>query len=210
MIGRIQGILLEKKPPYLLIDVHGIGYELQAPMSTFYRLPDINKEVILLTHLVVREDAHILYGFSQERERTLFRNLIKVSNIGPKSALTVLSGMEPNTFVHCVMNNDTASLSRLPGIGKKTAERLVIEMRDRLSDWHDNIAIDEPLKLPEIRNAAVQDAISALIALGYKPQDARRAVLKIENQNFTREELIRQALHGIVRGAQNDNAGSID
>src|SRR5438132_10841926 len=124
MIGRLQGILIEKAPPQLLLNIAGVGYEIQAPMSTFYRLPEVGEEVILHTHLVVREDAHILFGFSQLQERSLFRTLIKVSSIGPKSALTILSGIEPDIFVRCVMEQDTATLSRLPGIGKKTAERL--------------------------------------------------------------------------------------
>ena len=135
MIGRLRGILLEKQPPQLLLDLNGICYELQAPMSTFYRLPEIGQSITLYTHLIVREDAHLLYGFSQEHERTLFRTLIKVSGVGPKSALTILSGIEADAFVRCVMDNDVASLSPLPGIGKKTAERLVVEMRDRLADW---------------------------------------------------------------------------
>lgn len=203
MIGRIEGILLEKKPPHLLVNVVGVGYELQAPMTTFYRLPEVGQKVLLHTHLVVREDAHLLYGFSQEEERALFRNLIKVSNIGPKSALTILSGIEPDAFVRCVMDQDAASLSRLPGIGKKTAERLMIEMRDRLSDWQPHGTADETTAQNNTTNSAVQDAISALISLGYKPQDARRALLKLEAQkvdtkNATSEALIRLALQAIV------------
>jgi Holliday junction DNA helicase RuvA len=198
MIGRLQGILLEKKPPQLLLNVSGVGYEVQAPMSTFYRLPDVGQEIVLITHLVVREDAQILFGFSQERERTLFRSLIKVSNIGPKSALTILSGIEPDVFVRCIMESDAASLSRLPGIGKKTAERLVIEMRDRLDDWQENAGTNETLQFTSTANAAVEDAISALISLGYKPQDARRAVQKIEKQDVKSEELIRLALRNYL------------
>lgn len=197
MIGRLQGILLEKKPPQLLLNVGGVGYEVQAPMSTFYQMPDVGKEVVLLTHLVVREDAQILFGFHQEHERSLFRSLIKISNIGPKSALTILSGIEANTFVRCVMDSDTASLSRLPGIGKKTAERLVIEMRDRLADWQ-VISINSDAPVATSENATVEDAISALIALGYKPQDARRAVQKIETPNAKSEELIRLALRNYL------------
>ena len=197
MIGRLQGILLEKKPPQLLLNVGGVGYEVQAPMSTFYHLPDIGKEIVLLTHLVVREDAQILFGFHQEHERSLFRNLIKISNVGPKSALTILSGIEANAFVRCIMDSDTASLSRLPGIGKKTAERLVIEMRDRLADWQaTSTSSDLPVTTSE--NSAIEDAISALITLGYKPQDARRAVQKIEKQDAKSEELIRLALRNYL------------
>lgn len=199
MIGRIQGILLEKNPPHLLVDVKGVAYELQSPLSTFYRLPDLNQEVILHTHLLVREDAHVLFGFSQMQERMLFRTLIKVSSIGPKSALIILSGMEAQKFVHCVVNHDTTALSRLPGIGKKTAERLVIEMKDKLTAWKEA----ETGLLPELNKTtepvAVQEAISALIALGYKPLDAQRAVMKVENAKLvSRDVLIRQALQGML------------
>ncbi len=135
MIGQIRGIILEKQPPQLLVDVHGVGYEIDAPMSTFYQLPDVGQEVSLFTHFVVREDAHHLYGFYTRDERHLFRTLLKVNGVGPRLALTILSSTAPDEFVRCVLNNDTASLVRLPGIGKKTAERLVIEMRDKLSDW---------------------------------------------------------------------------
>ncbi len=136
MIGKIRGIILEKQPPQLIVDVHGIGYEIDAPMSTFYQLPEVGQEVNLFTHFVVREDAQHLYGFYTRDERLLFRTLLKVNGVGPRMALTVLSSVSPEEFVRCVLNNDTASLVRLPGIGKKTAERLVIEMRDKLSDWN--------------------------------------------------------------------------
>lgn len=198
MIGRLRGILLEKQPPQLLLDVQGVGYEIQAPLSTFYRLPEIGQPITLLTHLIVREDAHILYGFAEERERNLFRNLIKVTNVGPKSALTILSGIEPNAFVRCVMDNDVTSLAKLPGIGKKTAERLVVEMRDRLSAWQEQLVTTELTSLHET-NRAVQDAISALVALGYKPQEARQAVLRLEKNNLSSEELIKLALKNILK-----------
>ena len=136
MIGRIHGILLEKQAPLLLVDVQGLGYEIQAPMSTIYQLPAIGQAVTLHIHMVVREDAQLLYGFVELRERALFKTLIKVSGVGPKLALTLLSGMETDDFVRCVHDNDIASLVRLPGVGKKTAERLLVEMRDRLKDWH--------------------------------------------------------------------------
>src|SRR3990167_15427 len=135
MIGFVQGKLIEKQPPYLLIDVNGIGYELQASMNTFYKLPDLGAGIKLLTHLIVREDAHLLYGFMDHRERELFRTLIKVNGIGPKLALTILSSMAPDDFVQCISANDAASLVRMPGVGKKTAERLIVEMRDRLNHW---------------------------------------------------------------------------
>src|SRR5688572_17609541 len=136
MIGQIRGILIEKQPPSLVVDVHGVGYDIDAPMSTFFQLPDVGCEVTLLTHFVVREDAHHLYGFYTREERQLFRSLLKVNGVGPKLALTILSSITPDEFVHCVLSNDAASLVRLPGVGKKTAERLIIEMRDKLSDWH--------------------------------------------------------------------------
>lgn len=202
MIGRIQGVLVIKQPPYLMVDVNGVGYELQAPMSTFYRLPELGQAITLLTHLVVREDAHLLYGFIKEQERAMFRSLIKVSNIGPKSALTILSGIEPEAFARCILEQDTASLSKLPGIGKKTAERLVIEMRDRIDDWQATTGLGQEVSLGlEVTvTDAVQDAISALVALGYKPQDAKRAIQRIEQPQATREELIKLALQSIIRG----------
>jgi Holliday junction DNA helicase RuvA len=212
MIGRLRGILLEKKPPQLLVEAGGVGYEVQAPLTIFYRLPEIGCEILLHTHLAVREDAHVLYGFSHENERTLFRNLIKVSNVGPKSALGILSGIEPNEFVRCVMEQDTARLSRLPGIGKKTAERLVIEMRDRLADWQNNAGETAYQSLPgaEIITNTVQDAISALVALGYKPGDARRIILRVERPGAHSEELIRLALQGLAKGVQHAHPGSPD
>lgn len=201
MIGRLKGILLEKTPLHLLIDVAGVGYEVSVPMFTFYRLPEIGEEVVLLTHFVVREDAQLLFGFSHEQERTLFRHLIKVSAIGPKLALSILSGIEPHQFVHCVLHNDTASLVRIPGIGKKTAERLVIEMRDRLEDWHSLPVTSTQIKttLATLSNDPKQEAISALIALGYKPSEAKNAISHLEG-NFTSEELIRGALRNMMKG----------
>lgn len=199
MIGRIKGLLLETKPPLLLIDVGGIGYEVQAPMGTFYRLPPVGGQVMLYTHLIVREDAHILFGFGQERERALFRHLLKVSGVGPKSALTVLSGIEPDVFVRCIADKDIGTLSRLPGIGKKTAERLIIEMRDRLADWQQaNGEMVEP-SLMVTGNTVVSDAISALVALGYKDQEARKAIMRIENTELSSAELIRLALQNMMK-----------
>lgn len=201
MIGQLRGIILEKQPPQLLLDVNGVGYEIDAPMSTFYRLPDIGQEVTLLTHFIVREDAHCLYGFSAREERMLFRTLLKVNGVGPKLALTILSSIDPDEFVRCIVNNDTASLVRIPGVGKKTAERLVIEMRDKLASWHQNSPVELTL-LPNqdrsARNQIVQDAVSALIALGYKPQAASRAVSKVDDGNLSSEDIIRRALREMV------------
>ena len=193
MIGRIRGILIEKQAPSLVIETNGVGYELFAPMTTFYKLPDIGNEITLFTHLVVREDAQILYGFIDNQERSLFRSLIKVSGIGPKSALAILSGISPDTFAKCIIDNDTASLTRLPGIGKKTAERLIIEMRDRLNDWK----LDTNLATSTQETGAVKDAISALIALGYRPQEAQKAVMQNKDKNLSSEELIRVVLKGL-------------
>lgn len=199
MIGKIRGLILEKQPPQLLVDVHGIGYEIDAPMSTFYQLPDVGQEVNLFTHFVVREDAQHLYGFYTRDERHLFRTLLKVNGVGPRLALTILSSTTAEEFVRSVLNNDTASLVRLPGIGKKTAERLVVEMRDKLSDWYKGMPVEALAnKLDTHRHQTLQDAISALIALGYKQQDASRTVTKIDDGNASSEELIRKALREIA------------
>lgn len=194
MIGQLFGILLEKQPPQLLLDVRGVGYEIDAPLATFHRLPEIGQEVTLYTHFVVREDAQHLYGFFTREERVLFRTLLKVNGVGPRLALTILSGFEPDDFVRCVRQNDTASLVRVPGIGKKTAERLMIEMRDKLTDW---IPVTEPQTSTTSnpnRQQIIQDAISALITLGYKAQEAARMVSTIDDGNFNSAELIRKAL----------------
>lgn len=201
MIGQIRGTLLEKQPPQLLLDVQGIGYEIDAPMGTFYRLPDVGQEVTLLTHFVVREDAHHLYGFFTREERSLFRTLLKVNGIGPRLALTILSSIEPQEFVRCVTHNDSASLVRLPGVGKKTAERLIIEMRDKLSSWDVQTQTEISAISKEkntTRHQTVQDAISALIALGYKPQEASRAVSKADDGELASEDIIRRALKEMV------------
>lgn len=199
MISFLRGIIYSKKPPQLVIDVEGLGYECQAPMSTFYHLPEVGCEVFLFTHLVVREDAHVLYGFFAEQERTLFRSLIKVTNIGPKLALAILSGIEPNHFVRYVLDNDIHALTHIPGVGKKTAERLVIEMRDRLHDWALH-PLEADIALPVTQNTMVQDAISALIALGYKPQEASRVISKVTSDYLNAEELIRLALQSTIKG----------
>ena len=206
MIGRIRGVLLEKQAPTLLVDVQGIGYEVQAPMSTFYQLPDINTEVVLHTHLVVREDAHLLYGFIELRERALFRTLIKVSGVGPKLGLTILSGMAVEEFVRTIRNNDVAAMVKMPGVGKKTAERLIVEMRDRLKDWHiEGGVADAGVGKNENQSAAKisQEAETALIALGYKPTEAARSIAQVlrnaEEDVVTSEELIRLALKSMAR-----------
>jgi Holliday junction DNA helicase RuvA len=209
MIGRLHGTLLSRQAPYLLIDVQGIGYEIEAPMTTFYELPAVGEQVTLHTHLVVRDDAHLLFGFASESERTMFRSLIKVSGVGAKLALAILSGISADGFVRCVQNNDSASLVRLPGVGKKTAERLILEMRDRLSNWQaDTHAISsDSVGLTGSHQAmtdAVDDAVSALVTLGYKPQEASRMVHAIntngEVNQLGSEQIIRRALQALVKG----------
>jgi holliday junction DNA helicase RuvA len=202
MIGWIQGVIQEKQAPQLVVEVGGIGYEIDAPMSTFYHLPAVGHTVSLFTHFIVREDAQCLYGFYTREERLLFRTLLKVNGIGPRLALTILSSIEPTEFACCVLANDTANLIRIPGIGKKTAERLVVEIRDKLSDWY--TVTEEGGHLPLIqsesfsRHQVLQDAISALVVLGYKQSEAGRAVAKIDDGIARSEELIRRALQEMV------------
>jgi Holliday junction DNA helicase RuvA len=202
MIGRLRGTLLEKQPPLLLLDVGGVGYEVEAPMGTFYQLPEIGATVTLHTHLVVREDAHLLFGFATESERRLFRTLIKVNGVGAKLALTILSGINADEFARCVQDNDTAALVRLPGVGKKTAERLIVEMRDRLADWEGAVVLPgtSPAAATEPSTAnEMKDAISALVSLGYKPPEASRLVSKVEAEGLSSEEIIRAALKQAVK-----------
>ncbi len=196
MIGQIRGILTEKQPPLLVIEAYGVGYEIEAPMTTFYDLPETGVEVLLYTHLVVREDAHLLFGFATENERRLFRSLIKINGVGARMALAILSGIEANEFALCIQNRDTDRLVRLPGIGKKTAERLIVEMRDRL-DGSLTAAGTGPGTTPE-RIDPVAEAISALIGLGYKPQEASKHVQAIARDGMGSEELIREALKSSV------------
>lgn len=200
MIGRLHGVILEKQAPELLIDVNGVAYEVQAPMTTIYQLPAVGKPVTLHTHFVVREDAQLLYGFADLRERSLFRTLIKVNGVGPKLALTILSGIESDDFVRCVRDGDTVSLVRLPGVGKKTAERLLVEMKDRLKDWSiDGAAISDNNSSTVSSNDMVAEAESALIALGYKPQQASKAIAAVNNASMdSSEALIRMALKNMV------------
>lgn len=195
MIGFLRGLILHRQPPHLLIDVHGVGYEVEAPMSTFYDLPDTGAEVLLYTHLVVREDAHILFGFGTETERRLFRALIRVNGVGPRLALTILSGVSVDSFVRCVRDSDTLALTRLPGIGKKTAERLVVEMRDRLEKTVGNTVSVMGEMNPR------EEALSALVSLGYKPQEASHMLQAIQETGISSEEFIRRALQNAARGS---------
>ena len=194
MIGRLRGTLAEKQPPKLLLDVAGVGYEVEAPMSTFYQLPETGQELTLLTHMVVREDAQLLFGFASESERQLFRTLIKVNGVGAKLALTILSGIAADEFARAVQDGDAATLVRLPGIGKKTAERLIVEMRDRLNDWQPVATLQQGGESVVTRPNAVQDAVSALIALGYRPPEASRLVGQVDSDGLASELIIKAAL----------------
>ncbi len=201
MIGRLRGEIVIKQPPMLLLDVNGVGYEVEAPMSTFYNLPEKGRQVTLFTHLVVRDDAHILFGFHDESERLLFRTLLKVNGVGAKMALAILSGMTADEFAYCVQTDDTSALVRLPGIGKKTAERLIIEMRDRLDklDTVSSTTIPAGQTAPEVAaSSPVADAVSALVALGYKPNDASRMVRNVDSTDLGSEEIIRAALQSVT------------
>ncbi|QPK63750.1 Holliday junction branch migration protein RuvA [Methylomonas sp. LL1] len=200
MIGFLRGILIGKAPPQLLLDVHGVGYEVEAPMTTFYDLPALGEEVKLHTHLVVREDAHILFGFASETERMLFRVLIKVNGVGPKLALTILSGQSVEEFYRCVHDNDVKALVRLPGVGQKTAERLIIEMRGRLPELSDTPQTKGQSGLgASLAASPKQEAVTALCALGYKPQDAAKMVQAIATEDKSCEDIIRLALRGSIK-----------
>lgn len=189
MIGFLKGTLISKQPPLLVLDVGGVGYEVEAPMSTFYDLPDPGEPLQLVTHLVVREDAHILYGFASESERALFRNLLKVSGVGARIALGVLSGITVEGFRQCVLDKDVAMLTRLPGVGRKTAERLLVEMADRLPDEDESGGNGI-----ERRSDAETEAHGALLALGYKPTEAVRMLKDLDTAQLGAEGLIREAL----------------
>lgn len=206
MIGRLRGTLIEKQPPELLIEVAGVGYEVQMPMSCFYELPEINQEVTIYTHFVVREDAQLLYGFNTIQERALFREVIKANGVGPKLGLAILSGMTASQFVDCVEREDITTLVKLPGVGKKTAERLVIEMRDRLKGWNSfdlfqaPVATQDQQEATPVANVSAVDeeAVSALIALGYKPQVASKMVSKVIKPDMTSEAVIKEALRAML------------
>ncbi len=195
MIGRIAGTLLAKSPPMLLVDVGGVGYEIDAPMSTFYRLPAVGEPVLLHTHLLVREDAQLLYGFASEAERALFRQLLKVSGVGAKLALVILSGVAVDELLAIVNDADAARLVRIPGIGRKTADRLILELREPLGRM-----ASTPASVLAPRGDALQDAASALEALGYKPTEARAALRDLAAEDQSSEDLIRAALKRLMRG----------
>ncbi len=205
MIGRLRGTLVEKQAPHLLIEVGGVGYELIAPMTTVYRLPELNEEVVLYTHFAVSETAQQLFAFHSKADRELFRLLIKVNGVGPKMAAGIMS-MEAADIVHCVRSDNVSALVKVPGVGKKTAERLIIEMRDKLKAWQGADAL--PHVSPELvsvsetapaSNQLIAEAESALVALGYKPTDASRAVAAVMNDSVNRaEDLIRAALKSML------------
>jgi Holliday junction DNA helicase RuvA len=194
VIGHLRGRLAAKHPPQLVVDVGGVGYEVEAPMSTFYGLPAVGAEVSLHTHLVVREDAHVLFGFGTDRERALFRELIKVSGVGPRIALAILSGVTVDQFHRCIEAEDVASLVRVPGIGRKTAERLVIEMRDRLKGLVGPVGGGAAGIAPGTVASPQSEAFSALVALGYKPAEVTKLLQKVDPAATSTEDMIRHAL----------------
>lgn len=195
MIGFLRGAIAFKRAPWLGLDVNGVGYEMEAPMSTFYNLPEVGQTVTLQTHLAIREDAHALYAFATEAERILFRNLLKVSGVGGRMALAILSGLSVEEFQRCVHGQDIASLVRLPGVGKKTAERLIIEMRDRVPAPSEQSATNTGMTEPDVGSTTPQqEAISALIALGFKPAEAATLVKKVAGDEPRCEEIVRLAL----------------
>lgn len=206
MIGRLRGNLLEKQPPELLIEVSGIGYEVQMPMSCFYELPPIGTEAIIYIHYVVREDAQLLYGFNTKKERALFREVLKANGVGPKLGLAILSGMTASQFVQSVEREDISTLVKLPGVGKKTAERLVVEMKDRLKGWGagdlftpaDTTSMDDASDLISSPQSAQDEAVSALISLGYKPVQASKMVSQVAKPDMTSESLIRESLKSMI------------
>ncbi len=202
MIGRLSGILLEKQPPFLLLDVNGVGYECQAPMNTVYQLPELGEQVILHMHLSVSENAHTLFAFYSLEERKLFRELIKVNGVGPKLALGILSAMSAVEFVQNVHQGEATTLVKIPGVGKKTAERLIIEMQDRLKDWNVETPAEKSSTSHQISSTTsqdnIQEAISALVALGYKPTSASKAISQLEDDSLPAAALIRLALKNMI------------
>ena len=209
MIGRIKGILIDKTPPEVLVDVNGVGYEIQLPMTSFYQLPNLGEVATIYTHFVVREDAQLLFGFTDTSERALFRELIKANGVGPKLACTILSGMSAQDFVQCIIHEDITNLVKLPGVGKKTAERLVVELKDKLeklsrTDSHfDSNTPQGPnnlIKRPTLHGSAhaKDEALSALLALGYKPIQAEKVIKQIYTEGMTSEQVIRESLKAMI------------
>ncbi|KGQ39158.1 Holliday junction ATP-dependent DNA helicase RuvA [Gallibacterium anatis] len=198
MIGHLRGILLEKSPPEILLEVNGIGYEVLLPMTSFYHLPEVNMEAAIYTHLVVREDAHLLFGFYHKQDRTLFRELIKTNGVGPKLALAILSAMSVSEFSYAIEREELSKLVKIPGVGKKTAERLIVELKGKFKAYqHDDFFIEQTATQSGIETekvSATDDAISALVALGYKPAEAEKMVNRVAKPEWDSEQLIREAL----------------
>ncbi|WP_108649770.1 Holliday junction branch migration protein RuvA [Dongshaea marina] len=207
MIGSLKGIIEHKQPPGLLLDVNGVGYEVQLPMSSFFRLPECGQSIRLYTHLVVRDDAHLLFGFTHEVERTLFRELIKANGVGPKLAQTILSGMSAEELVGSVEREDISALIKLPGVGRKTAERLVVELKDRLAGWANSVGLERdhqdllsesaPAPAPSF-NRIKQEAIEALEALGYANKQAQKVVKQVATEAMSVELVIRESLRSMM------------
>lgn len=200
MIGQLRGKLIEKNPPLLLIDVHGVGYIVQTPLSTFFVLPEVGQEVVLRTHMVVREDAQLLYGFATHDECYLFQELIKTNGVGPKIALAILSGLSPQELIEIVATEEVSRLQRLPGIGAKTALRIIVEMKDRLNKIL--LASPQKTRMPSVltkEQSPKEEAIAALIALGYKPQEATKALSKVTNDSLSCEAMLKEALQGLAK-----------
>jgi len=199
MISRLTGILAAKRAPQILIDCNGVGYEADVSMTTFYRLPEVGERISIWTHLLVKDDSHSLVGFKDEQERKLFRQLIRINGVGPKMALTILSGIDDQQFGLCILNNDVAMLTRLPGVGKKTAERLIIEMRDKV----EVLAGDSPASgVASGGHSIMGEAVEALQALGYRPADAEKMISRVQQQDGTQasaSELIKKALQTSVK-----------
>lgn len=194
MIERLQGTLIIKQAPYVVLDVQGIGYEAQVSMSSFYQLPDLNQSCLLYTHFVVREDAQLLYGFADTHERILFKNLIKVNGVGPKMALTILSGMDSKALIQCMQDENVAQLTKLPGVGKKTAARLVIEMRDKLKQLPYHVASTHETSGVSEQDEVEQEALDALMVLGYKSSQASKMVAQVYHVGMRSEAVIKKAL----------------
>lgn len=196
MIGRLSGTVIDKQAPGLIIDCHGVGYEVETPMSTFLELPPEGKPVTLLTHLIVREDSHTLFGFATAAEKQLFRGLLRISGVGAKMALAILSAMTPGDFQRCVEYEDATTLTKIPGVGKKTAERLIIEMRDRVTRLP--AAATAPGAIAVDGDSPRQEAVDALIALGYKPAEVNRLIGRLDTDGQSAEDIIRSALKQVA------------
>ena len=200
VIGRLRGQLVTRQPPFLLLDVNGVGYEIEAPMSTFYALPATGEQVTLHTHLLVREDAQVLYGFHAEQEKRLFRTLLKITGVGGKMALAILSSMSASEFALCVESDDVTAMTRIPGVGKKTAQRLIMEMKDKLDAGGTAVLpAGAPANAQAAPDSPVSEAVSALVSLGYKPAEASRMVRAVETGDLGSDEIIRAALQSLVK-----------